>query len=194
MAFFQAVAASTASSSSSECAPVPSLAPSQGLRSEPDRVASLMGVEPFSYVLRWPITGTIICRCSDPTGDPDVESLARQLERGIFADCGAPAVEYTNLPDKLLDMPIDEYVLFYCGDELKEGQHFSHYNIPAGANIDVVRRHIDVPVGNSCRCSGHQRYPKIFGNGFCKMCKCHWSGCRRHRVRPSHYYCKKHVL
>ena len=85
-----------------------------------------MGLEPFTYVLRWPITGTIICRRSDPTGDPDVESLARQLEEGIFADYGAPAIKHNKL-----DRPIEEYVLFYDGEELKEGQHFSHYNIPA---------------------------------------------------------------
>ena len=119
--------------------PMPSLAASQGFRREPDRAASpYWPLEPSTYVLRWPITGTIICRCSDPTGDPDVESLVQHLEDGIFADCGAPAVKRNGR-----DMAIEHYFLFYDGGELKTGQHFSFYSIPEGAYIDVARRPYD---------------------------------------------------
>ena len=116
-------------------------------------LTSSMGVEPFTYVLRWPLTGTIICRCSDPSGDPYVASLVRQLEEGIFADCGAPAVKRCN--DNELDTPHEEYVLFYDGEELRPKMHFSDYNIPEGAYIDVVVR--KWPCGNDARLFYYRR-------------------------------------
>ena len=96
-------------------------------------------VDPFNYVLRWPLTGTIICRCCDPNGDPDVSQIEQHLEAGCFADCGAPAVKRNELDTG----PIEEYVLFYDGKELTTFWRFSHVPIPDGAYIDVVRRPCD---------------------------------------------------
>ena len=95
-----------------------------------------MGIEPFKFVLRWAITGTIISHETDLTGDPDVERYYKYLEGGLFADRGCPAIER----DGLTDRQLQSYHMFYGETELMDGQNFSFYEIPQGAFIDVVRR------------------------------------------------------